>query len=358
MHDKATREPAAHLEREIQHDRVRALRWTERGLEVLDQRRLPDSSCYRLCSSAEEVARAITHMEVRGAPAIGIAAAYGVALAARHRFEEDPSHWRDNIHPDLRQLAESRPTAVNLFWALERMENKLKRIEGDPFPPLLAEAQTIHAEDISANRRMGRWGTDLIGQTHGVLTHCNTGSLATGGFGTALGVIRTLWQRNTELTIHATETRPWNQGARLTLWELEQDRIPATLVADSAVAYLMQQGRLQWVIVGADRIAANGDTANKIGTYSLAVAARRHGVRFMVVAPTSTIDWQLPHGGLIPIEERSENELLPPHYQRPESLVSAWNPVFDVTPAELIGAIVTEKGVVTNPTTDTMEALR
>ncbi len=355
MHDKASGSDAG---TPFQHDQVRALRWSGEGLEVLDQRKLPATTEYRLCSSASEVAEAIATMQVRGAPAIGIAAAYGTALATRQQFNAHPEQWRLLIEADFHCLAQSRPTAVNLFWALERMRERMKTLEGDPFPPLLAEALAIHQEDIAANRRMGTLGAELIGSVPGVLTHCNTGSLATGGFGTALGVIRTLWQRGGEFAIHATETRPWNQGARLTLWELEQDRIPAILIADSSAAYLMQQGCIQWVIVGADRIAANGDTANKIGTYSLAVAARRHGVRFMIAAPTSTIDWQLAHGGLIPIEERDSAELLPAHYHRSGSLASAWNPVFDVTPAELISAIVTERGVVQSPSAESMQPLR
>jgi len=205
---------------------------------------------------------------------------------------------------------------------------------------------------------MGELGADWIGAVSGVLTHCNTGSLATGGFGTALGVIRTLWRRRPGFAVHATETRPWNQGARLTLWELEQDAIPATLIADHAAAFLMRRGKVQWVVVGADRIAANGDTANKIGTYALAVAARHHGIGFMVVAPTSTIDWHTPDGSRIPIEERGAEEVLPPYYRRRDSRVSAWNPVFDVTPAALIDVIVTEKGTVHRPGPENLAALR
>ena len=339
------------------HDRVRPLRWTEAGLEVLDQRLLPDRTEYRLCTTAAEVADAIATMQVRGAPAIGIAAAYGVVLAVCRRFRENPAGWREAVQADFDRVARSRPTAVNLFWALERMRRVTLAVAGAPCPVALAEARRIHEEDVAANRRMGELGADLIGDLGGILTHCNTGSLATGGFGTALGVIRTLWQRRPGFAVHATETRPWNQGARLTLWELAQDRIPATLIADSAAAFLMRQGPIQWVVVGADRIAVNGDTANKIGTYALAVAARRHGVGFMVVAPTATIDWDTPHGGLIPIEERDPGELLPAYYRREDSLATAWNPVFDVIPADLIGAIVTENGVV-RPDRESLEQLR
>ncbi len=358
MHDSPIPNIAADLA-----DRVRPLRWTDAGLEVLDQRRLPDRTEYRLCAAADEVAEAIRTMQVRGAPAIGIAAAFGVVLAARRWFRENPERWKRLIEADLETLARSRPTAVNLFWALERMRRRIADLEYVPEPALLAEARAIHAEDIAANRKMGELGADLIGQANGILTHCNTGSLATGGYGTALGVIRSIWQRalagsgDARPHIFATETRPWLQGARLTLWELVQDRIPATLICDSAAAFLMQQGRIQWVIAGADRIAANGDTANKIGTYNLAVAARQLEVGFMVAAPTSTIDWELPAGDRIPIEERDAGELLPEYYRGKERLAGAWNPVFDVTPKELISAIVTERGIV-HPDQESLDKLR
>jgi methylthioribose-1-phosphate isomerase len=299
-------------------------------------------------------------MQVRGAPAIGIAAAFGVVLAARQRFREAPNAWKTLIERDLQTLQNARPTAVNLSWALARMRQCLPGIEGDPEIALLAQAQAIQAEDLAANRKMGQLGAEVIGRAKGVLTHCNTGSLATGGFGTALGVIRKLWQNaqaeGREFHIYATETRPWLQGARLTLWELEQDGIPATLICDAAAAFLMQQGRIDWVVVGADRIAANGDVANKIGTYPLALAARYHGVGFMVVAPTSTIDWNLPHGSSIPIEEREERELLLPYFR--SKLARALNPVFDLTPANLVSALVTERGIVSPPTAETMLTLR
>ena len=338
------------------NDTVRALQWCEDRLKVLDQCKLPGTIEYQTCDSAAAVAAAIASMQVRGAPAIGIAAAYGVVLAARRRYREHAEGWKQAIEADLIQLAESRPTAVNLFWALERMRREIQKIEGDPAAALLEVALTIHEQDVAANRRMGELGADLLEGAAGVLTHCNTGSLATGGYGTALGVIRSAYWRGVK-TIFATETRPWLQGARLTAWELSQDRIPATLIADSAAAYLMKSGHVQWVVVGADRIAANGDTANKIGTYALAVAARQHGVRFMVVAPTSTIDWQTASGNGIAIEERDPRELLNEHFIHADSLIKAWNPVFDVTPAGLIDAIVTENGVVRNPSEEAMRAL-
>jgi methylthioribose-1-phosphate isomerase len=227
----------------------------------------------------------------------------------------------------------------------------------NPQAVFIACAEKIHADDILANTTMGELGADLLAGVKGVMTHCNTGALATGGYGTALGVIRSAIQRQ-PLNVYAGETRPWLQGARLTVWELAQDEIPVTLLADSAAAWLMKSGAIDWVIVGADRIAANGDTANKIGTYSLAVLAKQHGVKFMVVAPTTTIDWTIENGNQIEIEQRDQSELLPSCYHTEGSLVSAWNPVFDVTPAELISALVTEHGVVLNPTEQGMRGLK
>jgi methylthioribose-1-phosphate isomerase len=336
---------------------VEALKWTGNALQVLDQRKVPERIVYQDFDTAEDVSRAIASMRVRGAPAIGIAAAYGVVLSVMRHAGENAADWRAKIDADIDRLAKSRPTAVNLFWALDRMKKTLDAHLDAPLAAVLAEAEKIHADDIAANRTMGELGTDLIGSAKGVLTHCNAGALATGGYGTALSVIRSLYSRR-PVKVYAGETRPWLQGARLTVWELSQDGIPATLIADSAAAWLMRSGAIDWVIVGADRIAANGDTANKIGTYALAVLARQHGVKFMVVAPTSTIDWTIADGSRIEIEERDPAELLPACYRERESLVQAWNPVFDVTPSELIDAIVTEKGVVPNPSADGMARLR
>ncbi|MCI0668686.1 MAG: S-methyl-5-thioribose-1-phosphate isomerase [Methylococcaceae bacterium] len=330
------------------NDSVRALSWTPAGLSILDQRLLPGEVRFELFERAEGVAEAIRSMRVRGAPAIGIAAAFGVVLAARHRYARNPEHWRREIMQDLQTLAGSRPTAVNLFWALERMRQAFGEIQGEPEPVLLERAKAIHEADIEGNKIMGELGSDILADARGVLTHCNTGSLATGGYGTALGVIRSAVRKGLE-RIFATETRPWNQGARLTLWELQQDGIPATLIADSCAATILKSGRVQWVIVGADRIAANGDVANKIGTYSLAVLARYHKVRFMVVAPVSTIDPALADGGGIRIEERERSELLPRCFRDDPGSVDAWNPVFDVTLAELVDVLVTERGVVQHP---------
>jgi len=340
------------------HDTIRAIDWSDDALLLLDQRRLPGEQEYLSLTSAQETARAIRDMVVRGAPAIGITAAFGVVLAARERFAQSPATWREDIEAELALLADARPTAVNLFWALERMRAIIAGIEGDPVPVLLAEARRIHEEDIAANRRMGELGAALIEGPAGLLTHCNTGSLATGGYGTALGVIRSAYAGAKVQAVYADETRPWLQGARLTAWELVQDRIPVTLLADGAAAHLMREGRVQWVIVGSDRIAANGDVANKIGTYGLAVAARHHGVRFMVVAPTSTVDMDIASGADIPIEQRPAEEVLSLGGQRVAAEgAQAWNPAFDITPAELVDAIVTERGVVRAPSREKLAAM-
>ncbi|HWS02386.1 MAG TPA: S-methyl-5-thioribose-1-phosphate isomerase [Gammaproteobacteria bacterium] len=340
------------------HDTVRAVSWEEDCLQLLDQRDLPASENRLRFRDAAEVAKAIRDMVVRGAPAIGITAAYAVVLAARQAYARAGENWRREIEADMRALAASRPTAVNLFWALSRMRACFASLQGDPAAALLAEARAIHEEDIQANRRMGALGAALLTDLAGVLTHCNTGSLATGGYGTALGVIRSGWANGKIRAVYADETRPWMQGARLTAWELVHDDIPVTLLADSAAAQLMRAGRVQWVIVGSDRIAANGDVANKIGTYSLAVNARYHGVRFMVVAPTTTVDMQIASGVDIPIENRDPAEVLALGGQRIAAAgAEAWNPAFDVTPAELIDVIVTERGVVERPNTSKMAAL-
>ena len=326
------------------HDTVRAVAWNNGVLRLLDQRRLPFVEAYLECRSADDVAVAIGDLAVRGAPAIGIAAAWGVVLAARRGAALDAA---------IATLRAARPTAVNLMWALDRMHARVA--DGADAAALETEAQAIQDEDLAANRRMGELGAALLAPGSGVLTHCNTGSLATAGFGTALGVIRAGFASGKIVQVYAGETRPWLQGARLTMWELLRDGIPAKLIADSAASHLMQTssnkpGAVRWVIVGADRIAANGDTANKIGTCQLAICARHHGVRFMVVASASTFDAATPSGDRIEIELRDPDELLSMAGQR--SVVSgaqAWNPVFDVTPHSLIDAIVTERGVIERP---------
>ena len=339
------------------YDRIRPIRWTGSALELLDQRKLPFVVEYLSCTTSDEVAAAIHDLAVRGAPAIGSAAAWGVVLAAREVMAATPAEAADKLEPALQRLNAARPTAVNLAWALARMRAALKTAGSDWRGVLELEALAIAEEDLAANRHMGELGAALIGEGSGVLTHCNTGSLATAGFGTALGVIRAGVAQGRIGKVYAGETRPWQQGARLTAWELLQDGIPATLIADSAASHLMKTGAVQWVIVGADRICANGDTANKIGTYQLAIAARHHGAKFMVVAPSSTVDMATPNGDAIHIEERDPGELLGIAGTRTVAEgVPAWNPVFDVTPASLIDAIVTEKGVIEQPDEARMRA--
>ena len=287
-----------------------------------------------------------------------ITAAYGVVLAAKHHLEKSPDNWRTTIQADLDTLARSRPTAVNLMWAIERMRRVITQASAEPLNDLLREAKRIHEDDIAANKAMGEFGAQLIETPCGVLTHCNTGSLATGGYGTALGVIRSAYAADKITAVYADETRPWLQGARLTAWELAKDQIPVTLIVEGAASHLMKQGKVAWVIVGSDRIAANGDVANKIGTYQLAVSAKYHDVKFMVVAPTSTVDLNIAGGDDIPIEARSPQEVLNISGQAiAANGAQAWNPAFDVTPAALIDAIVTEKGVVLQPTTGKMLAM-
>ena len=329
------------------HDSIRAVQWQGDHLRLLDQRRLPHEERWIDCFDAAQVTQAIRDLAVRGAPAIGIAAAWGAAMAA----QQDAA-----MAEVLAMLRAARPTAVNLMWALDRMKKRIAA--GADAAALLHEAQAIQDEDLAANRRMGELGAALIAAPAGVLTHCNTGSLATAGYGTALGVIRAGVAAGRIARVYAGETRPWQQGARLTMWELVRDGIPAQLIADSAAAHLMKSGAVQWVIVGADRIAANGDTANKIGTYQLAIAARYHGVRFMVVAPSSTVDMATGTGEEIAIELRDPAELLSTAGMRTVvEGAQAWNPVFDVTPAELIDAIVTERGVIERPGSIAMQAM-
>ena len=331
--------PQAAVENRSDRDTIRAVQWRGDQLRLLDQRRLPHEEVWLDCRSGDEVVQAIRDLAVRGAPAIGIAAAWGVVLAAQRG---------DDLESALANLRAARPTAVNLMWALDRMQRI--RIRGADAAALALEAQAIQEEDLAANRHMGELGAALIAPGSGVLTHCNTGSLATAGYGTALGVLRAGYSAGKIARVYAGETRPWQQGARLTMWELVRDAIPAHLIADSAAAHLMKSGAVQWVIVGADRIAANGDTANKIGTYQLAIAAKYHGVKFMVVAPSSTVDMATPDGSHIEIELRDPAELMAVAGNRTVvEGAQAWNPVFDVTPGELIDAIVTERGVIERP---------
>jgi methylthioribose-1-phosphate isomerase len=343
----------------INENKVQAIIWTRGELSLLDQRRLPSRTEYLAIDSAQEAAAAIRAMVVRGAPAIGITAAYAIVLAGRRRLAEHGSAWREAFEQDLELLSAARPTAVNLRWAVARMRQVADQNEdGTVLAALTATAESIHAEDVASNHRMGELGAACIGAANGVLTHCNAGSLATGGYGTALGVIRRAYADGRIREVYAGETRPWLQGARLTAWELVQEGIPVTLIPDSAAAHLMRERRFDWVIVVADRVAANGDAANKIGTYSLAVNARHHGVKFMVVAPTSTIDLETACGNDVPIEERGGDEVTTcAGTQIAPSAARACNPVFDVTPAELIDVLVTEQGVIRRPRRESIEAL-
>ncbi len=341
-----------------QADTVEAIRWQGNGLQLLDQRVLPQEVAYLRYGDVDAVAAAIRDMVVRGAPAIGITAAYGIVLAARARFAQSPGAWKQAIESDLQTLAAARPTAVNLFWAIAHMRGLIAEIDGDPEAALLAAARRIHNQDIAANRRMGELGAALIEDPCAILTHCNAGALATGGYGTALGVVRAGFAAGKITHVYADETRPWLQGARLTAWEMVQEGIPVTLQAEGAAAHLMKQGRVAWVIVGSDRIAANGDVVNKIGTYGLAVLARHHGVRFMVVAPASTVDMAIACGDDVAIEQRPPAEVLELAGRRIAAAgAEAWNPAFDVTPAALVDAIVTERGVVRNPDSEKMRAM-
>jgi len=344
-------------------EKVKALEWRDNALYLLDQRLLPQQEHWQRYETAAEVALAIREMRVRGAPAIGVAAAFAVVLAAQKLVDSPVSTWSAALAADFALLAESRPTAVNLFWALQKMRDCLAIAvqQAQPLPILEAQAVAILNDDREANLHTAQLGLQVIREASAapqhVMTHCNTGALATAGFGTALGVIRAAYLDGLVSCVHVNETRPWLQGSRLTAWELVGEGIPSVLNVDSTAAHLMAQGKITWVIVGADRITANGDVANKIGTYQLAVLARYHQVKFMVVAPSSTIDMQLSSGTAIPIEERNGEEILYIGEQRVAAQIDAFNPVFDVTPADLIDVIVTERGIVMQPNRQKMHAL-
>ncbi|OIP88519.1 MAG: S-methyl-5-thioribose-1-phosphate isomerase [Syntrophobacterales bacterium CG03_land_8_20_14_0_80_58_14] len=332
---------------------IRTIYWQDGAVVMIDQRALPLVERYVTCTDYREVISAIKDLTIRGAPAIGVAAAMGIALGVRRLPDASPAAIRDAFNEICKQFAAARPTARNLFWAIERMKRCFDETARSLRPireALIAEAIRIGEEDIAINRRLGQNGRALIPDGARILTHCNAGALATAGYGTALGVIRAAREEGKKLHVYVDETRPVLQGARLTAWELMREAIPCTLIADNMAGFLMQRGEVDLVIVGADRIAANGDTANKIGTYSLAILARAHGIPFYVAAPLSTIDPALADGGLIPIEERDPAELTHCGGVRtaPEG-ISVWNPAFDVTPHGLIAAIVTEAGVIRPP---------
>lgn len=341
--------------------KIETLRWSSGRLEMIDQRVLPAEFRYLPYTSAAEVADGIRHMVVRGAPAIGVAAAYGVALEALQQEHQPPTFFHQALTLGFDRLAQSRPTAVNLFWALQRMRETLHAMSHAQSEPrtiaaaLLAQAHAIYAEDIAINRTMGAHGEKLLNDGARVLTHCNAGALATAGHGTALGVIRSAVEAGKKISVIADETRPFLQGARLTAWELTQEKIPVTLITDNMAGHLMACGDIDAVIVGTDRVAANGDVANKIGTYMVAVLAHRHRIPFYVACPLSTIDMTIASGRDIPIEERHPDEVRGfRDLQWAAEGVAIRNPAFDVTPAELVTALITEKGVLRSPSRETL----
>ncbi len=341
---------------------VETLRWNNGRLELIDQRRLPLEFVYVACEDAEQTANAIRDMVVRGAPAIGCTAAYGVAVDAQRHANAPRAQFDAALERSFKVLEASRPTAVNLFWAITRMRERHAQSRQDSTQAaaasLLALAQQIHIDDVEICRAIGRHGAQLIADGARIMTHCNAGALATAGHGTALGVIRSARDAGKHISVISNETRPYLQGARLTAWEMVQENIPVTLVTDNMAGHLMQRGRVDVIVVGADRIAANGDTANKIGTYTLAVLAERHGIPFYIAAPLSTIDIAIADGSAIPIEERDPAEVTGFRGVRwaPEG-VGVFNSAFDVTPAELITGIITEKGVISRPYTDKIRSL-
>ena len=334
--------------------KFKTIEWKGDRVRILDQRRLPQEVRYLDCRNASSVAQAIRTMAIRGAPAIGVAAAMGIALAAKKTLFHQPEAFRKSLEKVCYEMRQTRPTAVNLFWAVDRMKRILDQVHAQGVEKtktkLAEEALRIYKEDVEVNQKIGEFGKGLIKSGDGVLTHCNAGALATAGYGTALGVIYAAWAEGKRFRVFADETRPQLQGARLTAWELVQGKIPVTVITDNMAGWLMEKGEINLVLVGADRIARNGDTANKIGTYSLAVLSKWHGIPFYVAAPVSTLDLTLASGWDIPIEERDIKEVT--HFRgnpiTPKG-VKAFNPAFDVTPHSLIHAIITEKGPIRKP---------
>ena len=343
---------------------IKTVEWTDDGVRMIDQRKLPTVEEYPVFRTYEEVAEAIRVMVVRGAPAIGVAAAMGVALGVRRANAGTIAELRRDFETITTTLAGTRPTAVNLFWAIERMRKVFSKVvesgadRATIEQVLIREALAIHQEDIENNKRMGQFGADLMPSSGTVLTHCNAGALATAGYGTALGVIRAAIENGKRLRVLADETRPFLQGARLTAWELWKDDIDVRVISDNMAGSFMRQGLVDAVVVGADRIAANGDVANKIGTYTVAVLARQHDIPFYVAAPLSTFDLSIPDGSHIPIEQRTPLEVTHVGNTRivPEG-VEVFNPAFDVTPNEFVTAIITEVGVARAPYTESLSAL-
>jgi methylthioribose-1-phosphate isomerase len=343
---------------------IPTLAWTPEGVRFIDQTKLPLEESYVLATTYEQVADVIVTMVVRGAPAIGVSAAYGVALGALRTTAATAEEFAPEFERVCARLAGTRPTAVNLFWAIDRMKVLFANLlaSGATLAEikdrLLAEAHAMYAEDIAACKTMGAFGAELLPQEGGVLTHCNAGALATCGYGTALGVIRSAVEQGKQIHVFADETRPFLQGARLTAWELMADHIPTTVICDNMAASLMKAGRIQAVVVGSDRIAANGDVANKIGTYNVAILAHEHGIPFYVAAPWSTVDLATATGEGIPIEERPHGEVT--HHggkQLTPNGVGICNPAFDVTPAKYVTAIITERGVLREPYSESLAAM-
>ena len=341
---------------------IQTLEWTDNGVRFLDQTKLPTEEVYVTCKTHEQVADVILNMVVRGAPAIGVAAAMGIALAVKNSQAESVGDLKRDFDRACDIIAKTRPTAVNLFWAIRRMQQKLERARIQPLNQikrtLIDEAKRMHAEDIAANQAMGRHGATLMPATGGVLTHCNAGALATAGYGTALGVIRAAVEQGKKIHVYADETRPFLQGSRLTAWELMKDGIPTTVISDNMAGAMMKQGKIGAIVVGADRIAANGDVANKIGTYTVAVLAKEHAIPFYVAAPFSTIDLDTSDGSKIPIEQRNSREVshIAGKQMVPDG-VEIENPAFDVTPAKYVNAIITERGIATAPYEESLARL-
>ncbi len=340
----------------------KTIEWRGDHIRILDQRRLPLQVRYLVCENASSVARAIKSMAIRGAPAIGVAAAMGIAMGAKKIRIDHPERFKQEMEKIFQQMAQTRPTAVNLFWAIERMKRVFEESSRDikrAKVRLEEEALKIYKEDLEINRTIGEVGKRLIQDGSGILTHCNAGALATAGYGTALSLIYAAWEEGKKFHVYVDETRPMLQGARLTAWELSQAHIPLTVITDNMAGWLMKEGKIDLILVGADRIARNGDTANKIGTYSLAVLARYHRIPFYVIAPTSTIDWKLPRGETIPIEKRGGEEVTHIGSKRvaPEG-VEVYNPAFDITPNQLIQAIVTEKGILYRPFQESLKRIQ
>ena len=342
---------------------IKTLEWTDDGIRLLDQTKLPTEEVYVTCRTWEEVAEAIRKMIVRGAPAIGVAAAMGIALGTRDADAGHVAELRREFERICDEMGETRPTAVNLFWAIRRMQEKFEQCSELPVEKirqeLIAEAQRMYVEDLAANEAMSKHGAALLPSAGAILTHCNAGALATvGGYGTALGVIRAAVESGKKLAVYADETRPLLQGSLLTAWELMKDGIPTTVISDNMAGALMRQGKIQAVVVGADRVAANGDVANKIGTYTVAVLAKEHGIPFYVAAPWSSVDMECPDGGYIPIEQRSPREVthVGPTRIAPEG-VRIENPAFDVTPARYVTAIITDRGIARPPYGESLKRL-